>query len=130
MMLIAGIAELAGWWSLERQMQALSSKLGGVLSEVGRSNSVANVSAPAVVKNLRHAQAELRSAAVQLESFNPPAKVKAQHQALIRAVREYASELNAVIARVKNGGGARATRSIVTLKGVSEPVDVVSIAWS
>jgi hypothetical protein len=105
----------------ELAMQALGRHLGAVIVASGNQNISAS---PArIVKNLRHVQAELRTTAVKLEQIKPPAKIKTDHELMIRGVREYATELNGVIAEVKRGDKSGALGSISTLKGVRDMTD-------
>src|SRR2546428_10440078 len=75
----------SGFSPYEVQMQQLGQTLGRTLQDLGTTNKTAQ---PAVVvKDLRQAQKELRSAAAKLTAITPPPKIKAQHQLLIRGVR-------------------------------------------
>jgi hypothetical protein len=73
-------------------------------------------------------QAHLRSAANTLAGIAPPAAIKAKHAALVKAVRDYADELDAVIAKVRNGTleAASVPSAIVGLPGVGEIVNASS----
>jgi hypothetical protein len=73
-------------------------------------------------------QTHLRSAADTLAGMSPPAPIKTQHAALVKAVRDYADELDAVIAKVRNGSlkAAAVPAAIVALPGVGEIVNASS----
>src|SRR5438270_10695622 len=83
--------------SYESAMQALGRQLGSAIAASGNKNISAS---PAVIThNLRQVQVALRAAAGKLERITPPDNVKAQHRLLIKGVREYANELDGVIAQ-------------------------------
>ena len=104
--------------SYESAMQALGRQLGSAIAASGNKNISAS---PAVIThNLRQVQVALRAAAGKLERITPPDNVKAQHRLLIKGVREYANELDGVIAQVNKGNSRFALGSIVTLKGVKD----------
>jgi hypothetical protein len=112
----AGAAQ-NGFSAYEVKMQQLGQTLGRALLDLGSANKTAT---PAVVvKDLRKAQVQLRSAADKLTAITPPAKIKAQHQLLIKGVREYASELDGVITKYKKGN-KQAIYAVADLKGVKD----------
>jgi len=102
----------------ETAMQALGRRLSQVILSSGNANISAS---PArIVRNLRRVQAELRATAAKLAKITPPDKIKADHELMIQGVREYANELNRVIAEVERGDSRGALGSISTLKGVHD----------
>ena len=102
--------------SYVQSMRRLGRALSQTLTAVGAANG-ASVAKDA--GNLRVAQRALRRAARSLAAITPPERVRAEHALLLRGVREYAQELNGVIARLKKGQ-IRALRMIPTLKGVRD----------
>jgi hypothetical protein len=74
------------------------------------------------VKVLTTLQSDLRSAADRLAALSPPSRIKANHAQLVQAVRDFADELDSVIANVKKGTlqATAVTATIVGLKGVAE----------
>jgi hypothetical protein len=100
----------------ETQMQQLGATLGAAIATAGGKNISAG---PAQIEhNLRHVQVLLRTAADRLARITPPQNVAAAHQQLIAGVREYANQLNGIIASVKSGGGRPALAGIFTLSGL------------
>lgn len=101
---------------------------------VGRSvtssiNSVSSLTSKATAADaLAKLQAHLRAAGKTLAAMSPPARIKTQHAALVKAVRDYADELDAVIAKVKNGTlkAAAVPAAVVALPGVGEIVNASS----
>ena len=55
------------------------------------------------MKNLRKAQKALRLAAARLAKITPPAEARAGHELLLKGVREYADEIDGMIAKLKSG---------------------------
>jgi hypothetical protein len=103
-----------GFSPYEVKMQALGNSLNTTLRAEAKANATA---APGQVeKNLRTQQAALRRAANKLALITPPANVAADHQLLIKGVREYADEIDGLIARVKKGD-TLAAYAITNLKG-------------
>lgn len=92
----------------------------------GVSNAISSLGAPTTeataAKALASLATHLRAAADTLASISAPAPIKAQHAALVKAVRDYADELDAVIAKVKTGklGATSIAATIVSLPGVAE----------
>jgi hypothetical protein len=78
---------------------------------------------------LSSVQSDLRTAADRLDSINPPEAIKSQHASLVKAVRDFADELDPVIAKLKNGD-LTALASVPTLKGVTEIQDASSAITS
>jgi hypothetical protein len=103
----------------EKAMLRLGGGLNATLTQVGLANRTAKGPAP-IERNLRKSQVELRAAAVKLEKIVAPARIKARQARLIRGVREYADELNGVIANLKKGVGPRALAAISNLKGLRD----------
>ena len=106
-----------GFSTYESQMQALGQSLGATLMDTGTANRTATDAQ--VVKNLRKAQRALRSAASQLGQITPPPKARAGHELLEKGVREYADEIDDVIAKFKRGQ-REAAFSVTSLKGVKD----------
>jgi hypothetical protein len=106
-----------GFTPYELQMQRLGQQLGAALMSLGAANKTAE--APVILRDLRQAQKELRTAAGKLSKITPPAKIKAQHQLLIKGVRDYANEIDTVIAKFKSGS-REAVFSVGSLNGVKE----------
>jgi len=102
----------------ETAMQRLGQQLGAAITAAGNKNISAT--SASIEKNLRKVQVELRSTAAKLQRITPPDKIKADHQLMIHAVREYADELNGVISRVQNGNTGAALNSILSLKGLKD----------
>ena len=117
----AGSAHLRPY---ETRMQALGASVSAVLTQVGNTEVESAQTANAGVRDavaLRKAQRALRAAAVQLEGITPPHRIAAEHRLLTRGVREYADELDGVIARLKAGDAPMTVlRSILTLTGIKE----------
>jgi hypothetical protein len=109
----------AGLTPYEKAMLRLGSTLNATLTSVGAADRTATGPKP-IERNLAKSQVELRAAAAKLEKIVPPAKIKADHERLIKGVLDYANELNAVIANLKKGGGPKALGVIPNLKGLRE----------
>jgi len=103
----------------ELAMLKLGGGLNATLTQVGLANRTAKGPAP-IERNLRKSQVELRAAAVKLEKIVAPARIRAQQALLIKGVREYADELDGVIANLKRGAGPRALAAITNLKGLRD----------
>ena len=101
----------------EQQMQVLGNQLSAFFTKVGAEDGTATSKRAAA--NIKLVQARLRSAAVKLAAMKLPPKLEADQQKLITAVREYASELNQIIAQVKAGNRA-ALAAISDLKGIRD----------
>ena len=101
-------------------MQVLGDKLAAELAAAARGVSASSGKPTAIEHVLLTAQTQLRAAASGLQRIRPPARIKAQHSRLINAVREFADELNGVIAGVKSGTGPAPAAMIPKLKGLKE----------
>jgi hypothetical protein len=101
-------------------MQVLGDRLARVLAQTGRDIALPGVKPALVERDLLTAQKHIRAAAVRLEHLKPPAEIEAEHKHLITAVREFASELDGVIAGVREQNGAPLTAVIPQLKGVRD----------
>jgi hypothetical protein len=109
----------AGLSSYEKAMLKLGGGLNATLTSVGLANRNAKGPAP-IERNLRKSQIELRAAATQLAKIVPPAPIKTEQAQLVRGVREYADELDGVIAKLKSGAGPRALAAIPGLQGLKD----------
>jgi hypothetical protein len=96
------------------EMRALSRSLNGTASAL---TTVTTAKAAATL--LEKIQTQLRTAADKLANIDPPASVKPQHEQLVKGIRDFADELDGVIAKLK-GGSYQALQSIATLKGLGE----------
>jgi hypothetical protein len=106
--------------SYEIAMQVLGDRLASALATTGRAIAAPNPRPAVIEQDLLTAQRQLRGAAVTLEKITPPAKIKALHELLIRSVREFADELDNVIAGVNKKNGAPVVSVIPALKGVKD----------
>jgi hypothetical protein len=104
----------------ELAMQVLGDKLAAELANAGRAVGLPTAKRTAIEQILRATQTQLRAAAASLAKIDPPARIKAQHRRLTQAVREFADELNGVIAGIKAGTGAPAYVLIPNLKGLKD----------
>jgi hypothetical protein len=68
---------------------------------------------------LAKVQTDLRSAADKLAAITPPDAIKTQHGQLVKAVRDFADELDPVIKSLR-AGTMTALASVPTLKGLTE----------
>ncbi len=68
---------------------------------------------------LAKVQTDLRSAGDKLEAITPPDPIKTQHAQLVKAVRDFADELDPVITQLK-AGKMTALQTVPTLKGLTE----------
>lgn len=84
----------------EQKMQVLGQKLAHQLRAIG-ARADRTPAADAVA--LEDAIPALRAAARSLDKIVPPARVRAEHEFLRRAVLEYADELSGPIARLRSG---------------------------
>jgi hypothetical protein len=99
----------------ERRMQALGEQLAGALREIGDSNG----SDPAVdAANLTSALPKLRSASRQLGAIKPPLAVRAEHEALRKAVIQFTDELQSGPIKQLRGGNIAAIDQINKLPGI------------
>jgi hypothetical protein len=105
----------------ETAMQALGNKLALALEDSGLAVRSPGATTAAIVRALRRAQHQLRVSAVALANLTPPRKIRALHAELIKGVRDFAAELDTVIASAKSGtDGGRIAAKIPTLKGLRE----------
>jgi hypothetical protein len=104
----------------ELAMQVLGDKLAAELANAGRAVGLPTAKRTAIEQILRATQTQLRAAAASLAKIDPPARIRAQHRRLTQAVREFADELNGVIAGIKAGTGAPAYVLIPNLKGLKD----------
>jgi hypothetical protein len=112
-----GSANTSGFSPYEVKMQALGNTLNRTLHAEAKANATAGPAG--VEKNLRTEQAALRSAAVKLGQITPPANAAKGHALLITGVREYANEIDSLIAKVRKGH-LLAAYAITNLKGVKD----------
>jgi hypothetical protein len=101
----------------EQRMQVLGSSLTEFFATVGNEDRYA---APKrVVANLRRIQVRLRSTAGELVAMSTPAAAEPAQRMLVAAVREYADELDEVVAQIRSGN-RQALEEIPRLKGVED----------
>ena len=107
----------------DAQMRAIGRSVTSSINAVSTLTSTATA-ADALTKLQEH----LRSAADTLAGMSPPRAIKTRHAALVKAVRDYANELDAVIAKLKGGTlkAAAVPAAIVALPGVGEIVNASS----
>ncbi len=98
-------------------MQALGNSLAASLLDTGTANRTATNKQ--IEKNLRKAQKALRLAAAKLAKIKPPAGARAGHELLLKGVREYADEIDGMIAKLKSGH-RQAVFAVTSLKGVKD----------
>jgi hypothetical protein len=106
-----------GFTPYEVKMQALGNTLASSLLVTGTANRTATNGQ--IVRNLRKAQTALRTAAAQLAQITPPAAAKPGHELLEKGVREYADEIDGLIAGLKKGN-RDAIFAVTSLKGVKD----------
>jgi len=106
--------------ALGLSIHELGSQILDVVQESSTSATASKHSSAKIIHDLRELQASLRLGAKQLQKIRPPAKVKVQQALLLRGVREYASELNGVIATVKAGQTQAGLSLIYNLKGIKD----------
>jgi hypothetical protein len=104
----------------ELKMQVLGDRLARVLARTGRDIALPGVKPALLERDLLTAQTQIRAAAVGLEHIKPPPEIEAKHKRLVTAVREFAAELDGVIAGLKEQNGAPLTAVIPQLKGVRD----------
>jgi hypothetical protein len=104
----------------EVKMQVLGDRLSRALAKTGRDIALPGSHTALIERDLRVAQRQIRAAAASLEQITPPARIKAEHENLIKAVNEFADELTGVIAGVEAKNGAPLTAVIPGLKGVKD----------
>jgi hypothetical protein len=96
------------------RMKAIGRSLSTSLNSLG-----AATTATKAASALEAVQTDLRNAAERIEALEPPAAIKAQHDQLAKAVRDFADELDPVITKLK-GGNMQALSTVPTLKGLRE----------
>jgi len=96
------------------RMKAIGRSLSTSLSSLGSATTAAKAAVA-----LTSVQTDLRKAADRIESITPPEPIKAQHAQLAKAVRDFADELDPVIAKLKAGTIA-ALQTVPTLRGLQE----------
>ncbi len=102
-------------------MQALGTRLALVLEDSGLSITSQGATTDTIVGALHHAQHQLRASAIALAKLRPPSRIKAFHNELLTGVREFADELDKLIASAKSGtDGVHIAATIPTLKGLKE----------
>ena len=105
-------------------MKALGTTLGASLRLAGETELAAAKTTTATgqdVRALRKAQVALRAAVVTLAKMRPPADVRHAHALLIKGVKEYATELDSVIAKLEAGGApVTVLQEILHFKGVQD----------
>jgi hypothetical protein len=95
-------------------MQAIGQSLSTSLNKLGSATD-----AKSAATALTSVQSDLRAAADRLDGITPPGKIKAEHDQLVKAVRDFADELSAVITKLKNGN-LQALSTVPALKGLTE----------
>jgi hypothetical protein len=92
--------------------------IGRSLSKSVSTASVASTAKTAAAA-LTKLQKDLRAAAAKLDAITPPAPIAKEHAALTQAVRDFATELNPIITKLKQGSLA-ARSSLGSLKALQE----------
>jgi hypothetical protein len=113
----AATATPLGKADYEVKMRAIGTSVSESLGSINALTSKATA-----VRVLTTLQSSLRSAADRLAALSPPSRVKANHAQLVQAVRDFADELDSVIAKLKKGTlqATAVTTTILGLKGVAE----------
>jgi hypothetical protein len=105
-------------------MKALGTTLGASMRLAGETELAARASGTARNKDvqaLRQAQRALRSAAIDLAKIRPPADIRRPQALLLQGVKEYAAELDSIIAKLKAGGTPTTVlQKILALKGIKD----------
>jgi hypothetical protein len=96
------------------KMKAIGRSLSTSLNSLGAATTAAKAAVA-----LTTVQTDLRKAADRIESITPPQTIKTQHAQLAKAVRDFADELDPVIAKLK-AGTMTALQTVPTLKGLQE----------
>ncbi len=97
-----------------RQMKVIGQSLSTSLNTLGSATTAAKAATA-----LQKVQTDLRAAADKLEAITPPDTIKTQHAALVKAVRDFADELDPVIKNLQ-AGKMSALSAVPTLKGLTE----------
>ena len=96
------------------KMKSIGQSLSTSLNSLGAATTAAKAAVA-----LTSVQTDLRKAADRIESITPPEQVKTEHAQLAKAVRDFADELDPVIAKLK-AGTMTALQTVPTLKGLQE----------
>jgi hypothetical protein len=105
----------------ETAMQVLGNRLALALEDSGLTVNSPGSTTGEVVAALRRAQHQLRVSAVALAKIKPPRKIRALHDQLLKGVRDFAAELDGVIASAERGADSlHIAATIPTLKGLRE----------
>ena len=96
------------------KMKAIGRSLSTSLGSLGSATTAAKAAVA-----LAAVQTDLRKAADRIDAITPPAPIKTEHSQLEKAVRDFADELDPVIAKLKNGT-IGALQTVPTLKGLQE----------
>ena len=96
------------------KMKAIGRSLSTSLNSLGSATT-----APKAAVALTAVQTDLRKAADGIEAITPPQPIKTQHAQLAKAVRDFADELDPVIAKLEKGT-ITALQTVPTLKGLQE----------
>lgn len=96
------------------KMKVIGRSLSTSLNSLGSATTAAKAATA-----LAAVQSDLRAAADKIESLTPPDSIKTQHAQLVKAVRDFADELEPVITKLK-GGSIAALSTVPTLKGLQE----------
>jgi hypothetical protein len=96
------------------KMKAIGRSLSTSLNSLGSATTAATAAVA-----LAGVQTDLRKAADRIEAITPPERIKTQHAQLAKAVRDFADELDPVIAKLKKGT-ISALQTVATLKGLQE----------
>ena len=97
-----------------RQMKVIGQSLSTSLNTLGSATTAAKAATA-----LQKVQTDLRTAADKLEAITSPDPIKTQHAQLVKAVRDFADELDPVIKDLQ-GGKMTALQAVPTLKGLTE----------
>jgi hypothetical protein len=96
------------------KMKSIGQSLSTSLNTLGSATTAAKAATA-----LAAVQTDLRKAADRIDAITPPTPIKTEHAQLEKAVRDFADELQPVIAKLKNGTIA-ALQTVPTLKGLQE----------
>ncbi len=121
--LSAATALLAGWTvsntpltraGYVKQVNSIAKRVGPVMNGLASSTSGADAA-----KRLRAAQVALRTTAVQLARITPPRNIRSAHARLVKSVKELATELTPIIAKLR-AGDVQALLAALSLKGIAD----------
>jgi hypothetical protein len=96
------------------QMKVIGQSLSTSLNTLGSATTPAKAATA-----LQSVQTDLRGAADKLEAIKAPDEIKSQHADLVKAVRDFADELDPVIKDLQ-AGKMTALQAVPTLKGLTE----------